>query len=149
MIRRFLPLLLAVACTAAPPADRTAIPLRNPTAPVASQANATADRLAGSWVVVQGAGVAPGTVVEVSDAGLSVGGVAYALVAPGRFERGEGRLWVHWLDIGNRTAALGDPAGGQVWIMDRTRASSPDRLTAAREILDWYGYDLRQLQAMI
>jgi apolipoprotein D and lipocalin family protein len=63
----------------------------------------------------------------------------------GRYETGDGPLWVHWLDVGNRTAAIGDPWGGRVWIMDRTGTSSPDRIRAAREILHWYGYDLTRL----
>ncbi|NIY99674.1 lipocalin, partial [Salipiger sp. HF18] len=34
--------------------------------------------------------------------------------------------------------------GARVWIMDRTGRPG-ERLTAAREILEWYGYDLRRL----
>lgn len=134
----------------APPADPVAapVPLRNPTAPVASQADVTAARLQGDWIVVQGAGIAPGTPVRGTAAGLTVQGVDYTLTAPGRLSNADGRLWVHWLDIGDRTAALGDPDGGRVWIMDREAGSSPDRLRAAREILDWYGYDLRRLAGL-
>ncbi len=132
------------------PADPVAapVPLRNPTAPVASQADVTAARLQGDWIVVQGAGIAPGTVVRGTADGLTVQGVEYILTAPGRLSNADGRLWVHWLDIGDRTAAVGDPDGGRVWIMDREAGSSPDRLRAAREILDWYGYDLRRLAGL-
>ncbi len=63
----------------------------------------------------------------------------------GRYDTEEGPLWVHWLDVGDRTAAIGDPSGRTVWIMDRTATGSPDRIAAAREILDWYGYDLARL----
>ena len=118
------------------------------TAPVASQADVTAARLQGDWIVVQGAGIAPGTVVRGTADGLTVQGVEYILTAPGRLSNADGRLWVHWLDIGDRTAAVGDPDGGRVWIMDREAGSSPDRLRAAREILDWYGYDLRRLAGL-
>jgi apolipoprotein D and lipocalin family protein len=57
-------------------------------------------------------------------------------------------LWVHWLDFDNRTAALGAPDGSRVWIMDRSGAPA-ERLSAAREILDWYGYDLSRLRGPV
>ncbi|MDU8913105.1 lipocalin [Aestuariicoccus sp. MJ-SS9] len=140
-----LPLVLA-GCTTAATLPRVDIPLRNPTAPIASQADVTLKRLAGEWIVVSGAGLAPGTRVRVTAKTLELDGVALALA-----DTGEGRLlvggdpvWVHWLDIGNRTAALGDPNGSRVWIMDRTGAPG-DRLAAARKILTWYGYDLDRM----
>lgn len=143
-------LALALAgCAAAPQAPRD-IPLRNPTAPVASQADAGLERLAGDWVVVQGAELAPGTPVSVSPDQWWIGGSAVPVVqsGQGRFDTLDGALWVHWLDIGNRTAAVGDPGGSRVWIMDRSLSPGPDRLQAAREILAWYGYDLSRLEGL-
>ena len=52
--------LVLSGCAPAPELPRAPIPLRNPTAPVASQANATLERLQGRWIVVQGAGLTPG-----------------------------------------------------------------------------------------
>ncbi len=149
------PALLAVAlvlalagCTAAPPLPDVPIPLRNPTAPVASQADVTAERLAGDWVVVQGAGIAPGTRLGIGAGRVRLGGVALPLVdeGQGRFRMGDEVIWVHWLDFDNRTAALGAPGGGRVWIMDRSGRPA-ERLRAARDILDWYGYDLSRMTA--
>jgi apolipoprotein D and lipocalin family protein len=73
----------------------------------------------------------------------------YALEGPGRLRavapEGEA-LWVLWVDEGFRTAVLGTPSGSQAFILDRSATPAPDRLRAAREILDWYGYDLARLQ---
>ncbi|MBN9886584.1 lipocalin [Salipiger abyssi] len=149
MRRAFAALLLLSACSGAPDLPQVTIPLRNPTAPVASQADATAARLAGEWVVVQGAGVAPGTRLRFSERAMSLDGVAMPMATrgAGRFELAGQTVWVHWLDADNRTAAMGDPAGARVWIMDRGGAPG-ERLHAAREILDWYGYDLRRLDGV-
>lgn len=149
MRRALAALLLLSACAGAPELPEVTIPLRNPTAPVASQADATAARLSGDWVVVQGAGVAPGTGLRFSDAAMTLDGVAIPLAGrgPGRFDLAGQTVWVHWLDADNRTAAMGDPGGGRVWIMDRSGRPG-ERLHAAREILRWYGYDLRRLESL-
>ena len=147
-----MPVLLALAlagCTE--PAGRAApapaeIPLRNPTAPIASQTDATAERLGGGWIVVAGAGIRPGARLHLSMGKAVVDGVAMTLEdrGQGRFALGGEAVWVHWLDADARTAALGDPAGRRAWIMDRT-GRPEERLAAARRILDWYGYDLDRL----
>jgi len=61
----------------------------------------------------------------------------FALIRPGTAAV---PLWVHWADTGRRTAALGNPDGAFWLVIDRTRTASPDRIRAARDILDWYGY---------
>lgn len=129
-------------------ADPQALPLRNPTAPVASQADATLVRLAGRWVVVQGAGMPPGTTLRFRLGEAQVGGESLAVTEgeQGRFHLDGQEIWIYWLDADNRTAALGDPHGTRVWIMDRS-GKPGERLRAAREILDWYGYDLNRLEA--
>ncbi|KMK67293.1 lipocalin [Puniceibacterium sp. IMCC21224] len=144
-------LVLAGCASAPPPAGP--VPLRNPTAQIASQLDATPDRLAGDWIVVQGAGLEPGTRIRIATDQLRVETVdgtmitSFTSLGQGRFQTEEGALWVHWIDISDRTAALGDPGGARVWIMDRAATSSPDRLKVAREILDWYGYDLSRVMA--
>lgn len=50
-------------------------------------------------------------------------------------------LWVIWVDEGYRTAAIGAPDGGYGWVLDRRETGGTDRITAAREILDFNGYD--------
>ena len=147
-MRRLALCLWLAAC--APIADEAlppgTIPLRNPTLPVASQADVSAARLAGDWVVVSGATLDPGTRLRVAGEGLRIGGVSLPLrdLGQGRFALGDSEIWVHWMDADNRTAAMGDPGGSRVWIMDRTGRPG-DRLRAAREILEWYGYDLTRL----
>lgn len=142
-------LTFAAACSTSPdPQTQKSLPLRNPTVQVASQLDATQERLSGDWIVVQGAGVAPGTRVRIASGQIRIGdGLprGFAPLGQGRFQSGDSALWIHWLDVGNRTVALGDPAGTRVWIMDRTATGSRDRLIAARDILGWYGYDLTRL----
>lgn len=137
--------LLLAGCATAPNLD--SLPLRNPTAPVGSQVDATLTRLAGNWRVVQGAGIAPGTRLSfgASQAVLPQGAVAVSDAGRGRLRLGSDILWIYWIDADSRTAALGDPDGRRVWIMDRTGRPG-DRLRAAREILSWYGYDLTRLE---
>lgn len=71
---------------------------------------------------------------------------------PGRFEvsfRGlpfSGPYWVLWVDEGYRTAVVGVPSGRAGWILNRDPEIPPDRLRAAREILDFNGYDLTKLE---
>ena len=56
------------------------------------------------------------------------------------------RLWVLWIDEGFRTAVIGNPEGTFAWIVDRSQKGGTDRITAAREILDFNGYDVSQLK---
>lgn len=58
----------------------------------------------------------------------------------------ERAFWVLWVDEGFRTAVVGSPDGGYGWILDRQATGGDDRIEAAREILDFNGYDLNALQ---
>lgn len=83
------------------------------------------------------------------------GNVAYSAAGPGRWVRkdepGRGTfdapaaIWVFWTDSDRRTMALGDPAGTFAMILDRSTSGGADRILAAREILDWYGFETSQL----
>lgn len=139
--------LLVAGCAAKAPPPPAEIPLRNPTAPVGSQVDAGLARLQGRWTVTEGAGMPPGARIEITPREMRIDGVALPLseAQPGRLRAGEETLWVHWIDADNRTAALGEPGGSRVWIMDR-RGAPGERRAAAREILSWYGYDLTRLQ---
>ena len=53
--------------------------------------------------------------------------------------------WVLWADVDLRTLVIGTPDGSFGFILNRGGALPPDRLTAAREILDWNGYDTARL----
>lgn len=57
-----------------------------------------------------------------------------------------GDYWVLWVDEGYRTAVVGNPDGTSGWILNRDPVIPVDRLNAAREILDFNGYDLSQLE---
>ncbi|SNS42751.1 lipocalin family protein [Antarctobacter heliothermus] len=143
---RLIAVLLLAGCAAAP--DTTKLPLRNPTAPVASQTDAALGRLAGDWRVVQAAGIAPGAQLRFGADQAVLAGQAVALSdqGRGRLLLGDRPVWIYWIDADNRTVAMGDPDGQRVWIMDRTGRPG-ERLRIAREILQWYGYDLTRLEA--
>jgi apolipoprotein D and lipocalin family protein len=57
-----------------------------------------------------------------------------------------GDYWVLWVDEGYRTAVVGTPDGTTGWILNRDPVIPEDRLVAAREILDFNGYDLTRLE---
>ncbi|PLL10777.1 lipocalin [Tabrizicola sp. TH137] len=53
--------------------------------------------------------------------------------------------WLLWADADLRTLVLGTPDGSFGFILNRGGPLPPDRLTAARDILDWNGYDITRL----
>lgn len=54
--------------------------------------------------------------------------------------------WVLWVDVDIRTLVLGTPDGSFAVILNRDARLPGDRRKAAREILEWNGYDLSHLQ---
>ena len=73
------------------------------------------------------------------------------LVAPSGAGRlapvdGSAPLWVLWVDGGYRTAVIGTPSGEFGYVLNRTRSIPADRMQAARDILDFNGYDVTQLR---
>nr|WP_275116102.1 lipocalin family protein [Aliiroseovarius subalbicans] len=68
---------------------------------------------------------------------------------PARFVAGEPpyatEYWVLWVDDDYRTAVVGTPSGSFGWILDRNRTGGEDRITAARRVLQFNGYDLSRL----
>lgn len=50
------------------------------------------------------------------------------------------QIWVVWVDADYRTAAIGTPDGGFGWVLDRAATGGEDRVTAARDILEFNGY---------
>jgi apolipoprotein D and lipocalin family protein len=157
-----LALTLMAACAAPPP---PAAGFRDRDAPFASTQRFEAERFLGDWVQVAafaapGQGVQPelhlyrrattGQIVaDVTGADGVTARRVYALEGPGRLRavapEGEA-LWVLWVDEGFRTAVMGTPSGSEAFILDRSAAPAPDRLRAAQEILQWYGYDMARLQ---
>lgn len=143
----FICLLGLAACQPRTPEPPIVPSVRDQTAPIASQSDVDLARLIGTWRVVQGAGSYPKSDVAFTEESVTFQGKSYPLqsLGHGRFSAGDRAIWVHWMDGDNRTAAIGDPTGSHVWIMDRAGLHS-ERVTAARRILEWYGYDLDRLQ---
>ncbi|MGC1495869.1 MAG: lipocalin family protein [Sulfitobacter sp.] len=56
--------------------------------------------------------------------------------------------WILWVDEGFRTAVIGTPNGQFGYIVDRSRTGGADRIKAAREILDFNGYDVSKLRVV-
>ena len=165
-MRTLLPLLLLLAACAreAPPPPAEAVSFREPGVPIGSTVRGTPADIGGDWVIAQGYPglpfAAPGARVSVAAgadgtvrwrfAGPDGSMEELATVAglPGRYvaQGAEDRdLWVLWVDDDFRTAAVGAPDGSLGWIMDRPGQASSDRTAAAREVLDWSGYDLARL----
>lgn len=57
----------------------------------------------------------------------------------------DAELWVIWMDEGVRTAIIVTPDGRAAFILDRAAQGGADRMQAAREILDFNGYDISAL----
>jgi apolipoprotein D and lipocalin family protein len=144
--------------------------------PIYSNAVFQPERLAGRWAQV--ADFAPAGAGACAAGGLSVtpGGAAgllsveadlclggetrrYAGLAevsgPGRIRlaaadpAGLGaEWWVLWVDTDYRTLVVGTPSGSFGMILNRTGDLPADRLKAAREVLEWNGYDLGRMRAV-
>ncbi len=161
---RALPLLLLLAACAAPQAG-----YRAAGASISSMAVLDPALLAGEWVEVAGFH-GPGEGCALGDLRLnarqdggfdallsgcrggSVAGVTgprqAVRVAPGRISVAglADPLWLLWVDGDYRTMVVGTPSGRIGAVLNRPGGISGDRLAAAREILDWNGYDLSRLQ---
>ncbi|THH37373.1 lipocalin [Aliishimia ponticola] len=130
-------------------------PLRDPAAPIASQVDVTLDRLRGEWRVLSSAGaLAPKRRFQVR--ALSDGGAVFVQdgradlpatdLGQGRFGVLKQQYWVHWMDADATVALVGVLNAPAVWIM--TRAAPPaDRVNAAWEVFDWYGYNREWMRA--
>lgn len=158
--------LLLGACAAKPPVPQN---FRKPGTPIYSIAAFDPSRLPGKWSEVasfapEGAACRPGGLEIVQTgaglratgrlcrAGAEVGhSGALTPVGPGgrMMLAGEAEpLWVVWVDTDYRTLVIGTPSGRFGWVLNRGGALPSDRLKAAREILDWNGYDLARLRVL-
>lgn len=166
-------LMLLAGCAAAPDDPLAGWPsYRDRTQPIASKALFDPAAFAGDWQVVARyptpfeAGCAASTFrfegARVGYACADAAGTtirqaagAVATVAPARLEVTmpgaefpAPAFWVLWVDESYRTAVIGTPDGRAGWILNRGAQIPADRRTAAREILDFNGYDLTQLQGV-
>jgi apolipoprotein D and lipocalin family protein len=156
---RLLLLLALAAC--ASPATAPQGSFRPASAPIWSSAQLDRARLAGEWRQVAGfgvpAGCRPGGMTISGKGALTAafrlcasgrewkGGGAMTATGPGRFDLAGQSWWVLWADADYRTLVIGTPDGSFGFVLDRSGAIPADRLRAAREILDWNGYDTARL----
>ena len=152
-------LLLLTACTAVQGPG-----YRDTSVRVGSTSRFDAARFAGEWFVRESFGPSAGRISLTLDQenaylmaldGFAVDdraapqSVRLDIVGLARMEARGGYfkdpLWVLWVDEGFRTAVVGTPSGAFGWIMDRSPTGGADRIAAAREVLDWSGYDLSRL----
>ncbi|MDZ4310631.1 MAG: lipocalin family protein [Cypionkella sp.] len=158
---RLIVLLLLAACAPAPKTVAVGR-YRAPDAPIYSNAVMDQNRLVGQWTQVAafgGAACKPGGAEISKGAGglqiryrLCESGVQMAGAGPmssevvGRFDvPGQpGPWWILWADGDYRTLVVGSPNGRLGFILNRGPFPA-DRLKAAKDVLEWNGYDLRQL----
>lgn len=152
-MKRLVWVLALAACAARPVAVE---PVRDVSRQVYSIAGFDPARLAGDWVQVAGfAAACSGGALRVAavvsyDLCLPSGrasGRALASAVPGRFETADGALWVLWADADDRTLVLGGPDGRIGAVLNRGAEIPSDRMTAARDILTFNGYDVTRLVA--
>ncbi|WP_289081225.1 lipocalin family protein [uncultured Sulfitobacter sp.] len=164
MKRALLALALALLAGCGARVPDTAHGLRDSKALIGATSRYDAERFKGPWLVRDsfGDGVAQVALVETtqgpafqlcSQIGCGDGGTLWLAQQQGQgryaLSRPDGStrtLWVLWVDEGFRTAVVGNPAGDFGWILDRSASGGADRIAAAREILDFNGYDTDQLR---
>lgn len=142
--------------------------LRNNAVPLASSARFDASSFAGTWVEIEHAGPTDcaGRTMDFTPTGANLAVVQTCLDAAGQPLRqttglvqvtGPGRLsmlldgaatplWILWIDEDHRTAAVAHPNGRSAAILNRTPDLRADRLRAARDVLDFNGFDTTRLQ---
>lgn len=114
-------------------------------------------RIGGHWVQVAGFGAdCGGGTIEIGPTthyalclanGTATGAGAMTSGLPGRFDvPGLGPFWVLWADADDRTLVIGAPSGRYGFVLNREAAIPPDRLKAARDILQFNGYDVAKLR---
>ena len=154
MIRLVLVALLLTACSSRPAPEIT---FRDTSRQVYSIAAYDPARMTGRWQQVAGFGAAcVGGQIEIGRIttytlclpdGPQTGAGPMTSTVPGRFDLpGLGPFWVLWADADNRTMVIGAPSGRYGMILNREADLPPDRLTAARDILGFNGYDVTKLR---
>ena len=155
---------IVIAACAPPPAAG----FRNPAATIASAALFDAARFADVWQVVAAYGAEAGcgplserwmpagpgrfrvTGLACGPRGPRVFAADARVVGPGRIARdgpgGTQALWVLWADADYRIAVIGTPDGRFGRILARRADPPSDLVEAAREVLEFNGYDLAGLR---
>ena len=157
-------LLLLAACGAKAPAPTGSI--RDPKVMITSAALFDPARFGGDWQVAMsatprcggaqqswrwdGRGAYALSGVDCTGAVPAVLQGRAVLTGPGGRmapDKGYGRepIWVLWVDQDYRVAALGTPSGAWAVVLVRPGKGRGDLLAAAREVLDFNGYDLSRI----
>ena len=167
MYRLILALALLIAACAAPPARiegfRSKVPIYSNavldmttitgrwTQVAAFAADGRSCNPGGAEITRSGSGLAMSAKLCLNGSDLGYRG-PLAITGPGRLTpTGKApaplnrEWWVLWADVDLRTLVIGTPDGSFGFILNRGGPLPPDRLTAAREILDWNGYNTARL----
>jgi apolipoprotein D and lipocalin family protein len=151
-LRRLILCLVLAACAKPVPPPIPTNSFRDVTLPIGSTTRGGPYDMAGNWRVAAAYpggifGPGDGVVLDFAADGTGVlNGLPLQVTMPNRWIAGGVEYWVLWVDDDFRTAVIGTPTGAFGWIMDRPGAASVDRTRAAREVLDFSGYDLGQLE---
>lgn len=162
-------LVLLAACAA--PAGRQGY--RDPDATIASAALFDPARFAGDWFVladfpagtaacgitreswrtvapgrfaVSGTACGPRGAIRFDGHATVTGPGRIDLASPARADLEGAPVWVLWVDADYRVAVLGTPSGRFGTILARHPQARGDLFAAAREVLDFNGYDVARLR---
>lgn len=168
-----LALLATLALAACGSKTETREAFRATAKPIYSSAALDPARLSGTWQQVAAFTNTPGKGCRAGGAKIAASGPDLALrarlcldgsardLATTLATTGPGRLtptgkapaplnrqwWVLWADTDLRTLVIGTPDGSFGFILNRGGALPADRLTAARQVLAFNGYDTTRLQS--
>lgn len=135
---------------------------RDLSAPISATARYDTSSFAGDWQIVARFGAAPSGQVTVSEtvgedrvrlasaAAPAISG-DYRVGLPGELipqAPGMDRLIVLWVDEDFEAAAIGTVSGSFGAVLDRDGVLPADRARAARDIFEFYGWDVSLLQGM-
>lgn len=151
---RHLALFLLAAC-----ASPDSSSFRDQNAPMGASTRFDRDSFSGAWNVVESFGAATATqivfdvssdaeTIRISGTGANTVDDVYREGVPGELiptTTGRESLVVMWVDEDFETAAIGTSSGSYGALIDRDGRVPPDRAIAARAILDFYGWDVSQL----
>lgn len=149
--------VVIAACTPVPDVEQ-----RDVSAPISATARFDALSFSGNWQIVGRFGAAPfGTLtvaengtagqLRVTSAEHSLISGTYRLGVPGELiplTPGMERLIVLWVDEDFETAAIGTISGRFGAVLDRDGVLPSDRAKAARDIFEFYGWDVSALQGV-
>lgn len=156
MTRRAACALALVLAACAPPSN---VSVRDSTAPIGATTRFDAAAFSGDWQVAARFGPAPASVLSVqldpvsghltlNGGGLGPAEGVYQSDVPGVLtpvEPGGATLVVMWIDEDVETAAIGTVSGSYGALLDRDGTIPPDRMQAARDIFEFYGWNVAAL----